>query len=166
MPTYRAELSVSSLDKLLSDVKAYRDKVNAAPAAITLRLAEIGVEAIQQNIAGIKDPDGNDPGTVGMQVNGGTAKVFQEGPQVAFTEFGTGEQGAASPHPKYTEANWLYGSGKKIRLTKNGKRMWHYFDRLKGHWRTTNGIPAQKQVFKAALTMRDSLSAVAKEALR
>jgi hypothetical protein len=166
MPDYSADLSVASLDKLLSDVKAYKAKVDAAPVKIVEGLAEIGAEAIQQNIAGITDPDGNAPGTVGMQVEGNSAKVFEKGPQVAFCEYGTGEQGAANKHPKYAVAGWHYGSGKNIRKMKNGKMMWHYYDRLKGHWRTTNGIPAQKQVLRAAITMRDNIVPVAKEALK
>jgi hypothetical protein len=166
MPTYQADLSVASLDKLLSDVKAYRDKVNAAPAKITEQLAKIGSEAIQQNVAGITDPDGNAPGTVGTQVEGSSAKVFQKGDQISYLEYGTGEQGKASPHPKAVEAGWQYDVGTHIRKMKNGKRMWHYFDRLRGHRRTTNGIPAQKQVLRASLTMRDNIVPAAKEALK
>ena len=166
MPTFRADLSVASLDKLLSDVNAYRDKVKAAPEKITARLAEIGVEEIQQNRYGITDPDGNAPGDVGMEVNGTSAKVFNQGDQVAFLEFGTGEQGEGSPHPMAVKAGWKYGSGPNIRKMKNGKMMWHYFDNIRGHWRTTNGIPAQQQVLRAALTMRDSIVTVAKEALK
>lgn len=166
MPTLQADLSVASIDKLLTDVKNYKAKVEAAPAVITERLAEIGADAIQQNISGITDLDGNAPGKVGAEVDGGSAKVFQQGKQIAFLEFGTGEQGANSPHPKYTVAGWHYGSGPNIRKMKNGKMMWRYFDRLRGHWRITDGIPAQKQVFNAALTMRDSLPEVAKEALK
>lgn len=166
MPTFTADLSVSSLDKLLSDVKDYKAKVETAPDKITEQLAKIGAEAIQQNVAGITDPDGNAPGTVGMQIEGSSAKVFEKGPQIAFLEYGTGEQGAAKKHPKYAAAGWKYGSGKNIRRMKNGKMMWHYFDNLRGHWRTTNGIPAQKQVLRAAITMRDNIVPVAKEALK
>lgn len=166
MPTYAADLSTSSLDKLLSDVTAYRDKVNAAPAKIAARLAEIGADAIQQNIAGITDLDGNAPGTVSVDVKGTQATVSQTGSQVAYLEYGTGEQGAASPNPVAVKAGWHYGSGKNIRHMKNGKMMWRYYDRLHGHYRITNGIPAQKQVFRAALTMRDSITEVAKEALK
>lgn len=166
MPDFTADLSVSSLDKLLSDVKAYRDKVNAAPAKIAEGLAKIGAEAIQQNVAGITDPDGNAPGTVGRLIDGSHGVVFEQGSQIAFLEYGTGEQGAANKHPKYAVAGWHYGSGKNIRKMKNGRMMWHYFDRLRGHWRTTNGIPAQKQVLRASITMRDSIVPVAKEALK
>lgn len=166
MPTFRADLSVSSLDKLLSDVKDYKAKVEAAPARITEQLAKIGAGAITQNIAGITDPDGNAPGTVGMQAEGGSGKVFEQGDQVAYLEYGTGEQGAENKHPKYEVSGWQYGSGKNIRKMKNGKMMWHYYDRLRGHWRTTNGIPAQKQVFRAAITMRDNIVPVAKEVLK
>lgn len=166
MPDFSADLSVSSLDKLLSDVKGYKAKVEAAPDKITEHLAEIGAGAIQQNIAGITDPDGNAPGTVGKEVDGGSAKVFEHGDQIAYLEYGTGEQGAASPHPKAAEAGRRYNVGPRIRKMKNGKMMWHYKDKLRGHWRTTDGIPAQKQVFRAALTMRDNIVPVAKEALK
>lgn len=166
MPTYTADLSVSSLDQLLSDIKAYQSKVNAAPDKITAQLAEIGANAIQQNIAGITDLDGNAPGTVSVDVRGAEATVSQSGDQVAYLEYGTGEQGAANKHPEYKVAGWHYGSGKNIRRMKNGKLMWRYYDKLKGHWRITNGIPAQKQVLRAALTMRDNIVPVAKEALK
>lgn len=166
MPTFQADLSVASLDKLLSNVKDYKAKVEAVPAKITEQLAKIGAEAIQQNVAGITDLDGNAPGTVGTQIDGNSAKVFERGGQVAFLEYGTGEQGAASPHPKAAEAGRKYNVGSHIRKMKNGKMMWHYYDRLRGHWRTTNGIPAQKQVLRAALTMRDNIVPVAKEALK
>lgn len=166
MPDFSADLSVASIDKLLSDVKAYRDKVNAAPEKITARLAEIGAQAVNDNIAGITDLDGNAPGTVSTSVSGSHATVSQSGDQIAFLEYGTGEQGADSKHPEYKAAGWHYGSGKNIRRMKNGKLMWRYYDRLRGHYRITNGIPAQKQVFRAALTMRDNIVPVAKEALK
>lgn len=166
MPTFKADLSVDSLDKMLSDVKDYKAKLEAVPAKITERLAEIGAEAIQQNISGITDPDGNAPGTVGMQAEGGSGKVFEQGDQIAYLEYGTGEQGAAASHPMAVKAGWNYGSGKNIRRMKNGKMMWHYFDNLHGHWRTTNGISAQKQVLRAAITMRDNIVPVAKEAFK
>ncbi|HEX3038153.1 MAG TPA: hypothetical protein VHO94_04070 [Oscillospiraceae bacterium] len=166
MPNFSADLSVSSLDKLLSDVKGYRDKVNAAPAKITEQLAEIGAEAIQQNIAGITDLDGNAPGVVSKSASGSTATVSQTGSQIAYLEYGTGAQGATAPHPQASQVGWQYGSGKNIRQMKNGKAMWRYYDKLKGHYRITDGLPAQKQVFRAALTMRDSIAEVAKEALK
>jgi len=166
MPTYTADLSVSSLDQLLSNIKAYQSKVNAASDKITAQLAEIGANAIQQNIAGITDLDGNAPGTVSVDVRGAEATISQSGDQVAYLEYGTGEQGAANKHPEYKVAGWHYGSGKNIRRMKNGKLMWRYYDKLKGHWRITNGIPAQKQVLRAALTMRDNIIPVAKEALK
>lgn len=166
MPTFQADLSISSLDKLLSNVKSYRDKVNAAPEKITARLAEIGAQAINENISGITDLDGNAPGTVSTSVSGSHATVSQSGDQIAYLEYGTGEQGTDSKHPEYKAAGWHYGSGKNIRRMKNGKLMWHYYDKLKWHCRITNGIPAQKQVFKAALTMRDNIVPIAKEVLK
>lgn len=166
MPDFSADLSVSSLEKLLSDVKSYRDKINAAPEKITARLAEIGAQAINDNIAGITDPDGNALGTVSVEINDTHAIVSHTGEQVAYLEYGTGSKGAAAPHEKSGEANWQYNSGERIKRMKNGKLMWRYYDKLKGHYRITNGLSAQRQTLLAAIKMRDSISKVAKEALK
>lgn len=166
MPDFSADLSVSSLDQLLSNLKAYKKKVDEAPEKITARLAEIGEQAINANIAGITDLDGNAPGTVSVDIDGAHAMVSQVGEQIAYLEFGTGTQGANSPHPLAGDAGWQYNSGEHIRPTKNGKMMWRYYDNLKDHWRITDGIPAQRQVLEAALLMRDSIPTVAGEVLK
>lgn len=166
MPNFSADLSVSSLDQLLSDLKAYKKKVDEAPEKITARLAEIGEQAINANIAGITDLDGNAPGIVSVDIDGAHSVVSQAGEQIAYLEFGTGAQGANSPHPLAGDAGWQYNSGEHIRPTKNGKMMWRYYDRLKDHWRITDGIPAQRQVLEAALLMRDSIPTVAREVLK
>jgi len=166
MPMFTADLSVASLDQLLSNVKAYQKKIDEAPEKISVRLAEIGAASISENLSGITDTDGNVPGTVGIALSGSKATVYQQGDQIAYIEFGTGAQDAASRHPQAGEVGWNYDSGTKIHTMKNGKRMWRYWDKLKGHWRITSGLPAQKQVYRAALKMRDSIPTVAKEALK
>jgi len=166
MPTYRADLSVSSLDELLRNVKSYQAKVNAAPERIVSELARIATNSISETISGITDSDGNATGSVGSNISGNTAMVFNEGDQVGYIEFGTGVTGAAEPHPQARKSGWSYDKGSKIFTTKSGKRMWRYYDTLKGHWRITSGLPAQKQVYKAALKMRDNIVQVAKEALK
>lgn len=166
MPELKAELSVSSLDNLLSDLNSYKEKLEMAPQKIEADIAEIGASSIEDTLSNITDQDGNSAGTVGIEETENGIKVFNQGKQIAFLEYGTGEKGVKNSHPYSGKANWKYNSGTKIRHTKNGKRMWKYWDRLRGHWRITNGIPAQMQVYNAALKMREEIPHAAKEALK
>lgn len=166
MPDFKADLSVSSLDQLLSDLKDYKKKVDAAPNKIAESLAQVGAESIQETLSEITNQDGNALGEVGIAETETGLRVYNEGSQIAFLEYGTGEQGAADSHPLAGKAGWKYGSGPKIRKMKNGKRMWRYWDHLRGHWRITNGIPAQMQVFTAAQKMRDRLVEIARGVLK
>lgn len=162
IPTYKANFSVSSLDALLNDLKAYQKKVEEAPHIIVEALADYGKEQIAQGIGSIRDKDGNYLATVGSYTfdNGGVA--YMEGEQAAYLEYGTGIKGQASPHPKAKEAGWQYNSGKTIKRTGD----WSYWDPVKGQYVHTKGIPAQMPVLKAANAIRKKEIEAAKEALK
>ena len=162
MPTYRADLSVSSLDDLLHDLTAYKQKLQAAPAKIVSELTQIGREEIQNNINSITDVDGNYLATAGEFTFGDTGFAYMEGEQAPFLEYGTGVQGQSSPHPQASKAGWNYNSGKTI----HAKGKWAYWDPVRHQHVWTNGIPAQMPVLRAALTMRRRLREVAKGALK
>lgn len=166
MPKFTANLSVESLDRLIVNVNDYRQKVENAPQKIASELAQIGTDEINSVLTRITDTDGNAIGSVGQTVLGNTATVWNAGEQVAYIEYGTGAVGKSQPHPTAGDIDWQYDVGKKIRATKSGKRMWRYWDNLKGHWRITDGLAAQMQAFKAAQKMRSNITRVAKEALR
>lgn len=166
MPTYQANLSVSSLDALLNDLKAYQKKVEDAPGKICDALLDTGKEVVEQVVDGIQDPIGNAPGIVTADrkyaAGEATAALNYIGSQVAFIEYGVGVKGAEHPHPVADEANWHYNSGKHIRLT----NYWRYYDRLKGKYRVTQGMPARMPVLRASLGMRLKIAQAAKEALK
>lgn len=153
-----AELSVSSLKNLLKELSAYREKIRQAPKKLNALLMDTGEESINRTVSGIRDPIGNRPGKVSKEeetshgLSSGT--LSYSGPQVAYIEYGVGIEGKSSPHPKSGEADWKYASGKKIRLS----GYWSYYDRMKGKWRSTKGIPAQMPVLKAAEAMRSQLA--------
>lgn len=163
MPVYQASLSVSSLDALLDELKAYRKKVEDAPAKLCDALLETGKDVIEQVVDGILDPIGNAPGivTADRRYSAGEAeaKLNYIGSQVAFVEYGVGVKGEQSPHPVADEANWHYN----IRQT----NFWTYRDRLKGgKYRATQGMPARMPVLRASLGMRLKIVQAAKEALK
>ena len=59
MPKLTARLSTESLDALLESLKAYKKKIEEAPAKLVSELADYGEQQIQRNIDGIADKDGN-----------------------------------------------------------------------------------------------------------
>lgn len=165
MPTYKSDLSVSGLEKLLADVRAYQHKVEEAPAKIVQSLAKMGEQEIDRNIDGIEDKDGNVLATAGSYSFGNTGFAFMRGEQAAYLEYGTGYKGKFSPHPNAQEAGWEYGVGSTIMRTSEGKMMWRYRGSGAGQWKFTEGIPAQLPVLRAAQKIRSKIPDVAKEAL-
>jgi len=165
MPTLKAGLSSGSIGELLKQVEQFKKKVEAAPEKIVSSLIATGEEEMQDVLNFIKDGNGNDIGFVGSEQGGGHGVVYNRGDQVAYLEFGTGPAGASSPHPDADEHDWNYSSGDKIRRMKNGKLMWTYYDKLRGHYRITEGLPAQMQTYMAAKRMRRELEEKAREAL-
>lgn len=162
MPALKANLSVSSLDTLLDNLKAYQQKVEAAPRKIVQGLTDYGKDQIQQNISAIRDKDGNYLATAGSYVFGDGGVAYMEGEQAAFLEYGTGTRGQSSPHPQADEAGWQYNKGPTISSTGD----WSYWDPVKGQYVHTKGIPAQMPVFKAANAIREKEVEAAKEALK
>lgn len=166
MPTFKAELSVSSIDALIRDVETYKSKLEATPQKITNSLVNIGVAEIEKNIHDVRDKSGNELAVAASMFFGDTGFACMQGEQAAYLEFGTGEVGASSPHPQADASGWQYASGTRIIPTRSGKRMWKY--RLRGteRWTYTAGIPAGMVVLNASLTVRANLIPKAKEALK
>lgn len=166
MPTYKADLSVSSLKRLLANVREYQKKVEEAPQKLVRSLAEYGEREIDRNIDGITDKDGNVLATAGRYAFDDTGFAYMEGEQSAYLEFGTGFKGKLSPHPGASDAGWEYGVGPTIRETSSGKKMWRYRLSGTGQYRFTEGIPAQMPVLNATNSIRKRIPSAAKEALK
>lgn len=164
MPTFKADLSTSSLDVLLKDLVEYQEKVVTLPERLTSELAQTAATSISENLTGITDLDGNAPGTIEIKQNGTSATVSNVGDQIAYLEYGTGAY--ADPHPQAGQVGWTYGEGERIFTTKSGRRMWHYWDDMRGHWRTTAGQQPNMQVFKAALKTRQEIVPTAKRLMK
>lgn len=166
MPKINLNLSSSSIDKAIKQIKQYQDKVKNAAETIEMRLAEEAVKDINNTLSGITDTDGNAIGETGYEKVGDKIIVYNRGPQVAFICYGTGAAGKSSPHPQAGQSGWAYDIGKKIKVSKSGKRQWRYYDKIKGHWRVTSGMPAQMQVLKAAMKIRKMAREIAKEVMQ
>lgn len=161
---FKADLSAQSLEKLLTELRKYREKVQALESRLPKELALYAAGQIATNLTGITDFDGNDPGEIGIETSGNVATAFNEGEQIAFLEFGTGCY--AAPHPDAGQLGWQYGVGSKIFTTKSGRKMWRYYDRLRGHYRITAGNQPQMQVFRAALAARAQVISAARRLMK
>lgn len=106
-------------------------------------------------------------------------RIYAEGKEVAFEEFGTGKVGEQSNYPKellpkqkitFMLANhqqvtngWEYYYIPKPNITKkqyNGEYGWFYKKQF------TKGIPAGKQVYTTAIYLKNNLSNIAKKTIR
>lgn len=166
MPVYKAELSVESLDALIENVRAYQRKAEAAPQRLLDSLVTSGAAELEQNIHTIQDKDGNDLATVGSAAFGNNAVLYMHGEQAAYLEYGTGEVGAASPHPQAAKAGWNYASGTKIQPTKDGRKMWRYRQKGTDKWKYTQGIPAGRVVLRTGISLRNAVANIAGEVLK
>lgn len=166
MPVYKAELSVESLSTLIENVRAYQRKAEAAPGILLDSLVTSGAAELEQNIHGIQDKDGNDLATVGSAAFGNNAVIYMHGEQAAYLEYGTGEVGAASPHPQAAKAGWNYASGTKIQTTKDGRKMWRYRQKGTDNWKYTQGIPAGRVVLRTGISLRNAVANIAGEVLK
>lgn len=70
-------------------------------------------------------------------------RIVIEGPQVIYDEFGTGTEGANSPHPDKEKYNLEpYNSGFYIKTDKNGNKYWTYYSDDIDRYVTSHGVPA------------------------
>lgn len=164
MHTINLKLSDKSINELINKLKVFNDTLEDLDNDIVNELCEIGQSKIKEHYANTKYKDGNNKYTIEKQVVGNKGKVFARGTQVLYNEFGTGEEGLASPHPLKGNFSGLkpYNSGRRIRLNKdefsnatmNGigvnEKFWTYKNDM-GFIVYTQGIPAGLQVYNTYL---------------
>ena len=155
----RLKASLDDLDTLLSELEAYRAKVEAAGLEIVHRLADIGMEAAVREATVM---DAYDSGELvnGIRVEktrlGG--KVVSTAPHSAFVEFGTGIRGKNNPYPLPGLAGWRYD------VNEHGEAGWFYYK--EGAWHWTAGLPSRPYMYNAAKEVRKRLLKTAKEVMK
>lgn len=85
-------------------------------------------------------------------------RIVQEGENVLYVEFGTGEKGEKNPRPNGIGYGWEYGVGKHIFTTVDGRRGWFYpTDETYTSFKFTQGQPANMQMYKTARWLEKKL---------
>ena len=166
MPVYNVPLSVAGIDEVIRELESFQRKLNDAETRIVQSLADDAEASMRERLASVTDPDGNVDASVGSIGSGNEAYVYLTGEQAAFLEFGTGVVGQNSPHTMAGQVGWNYNVGSHIRVFKNGRVGWVYFDRSRRHYRVTSGIEPQNIVLGAASTTKSMIARRVREALR
>lgn len=174
MKKINLQLSTQGIDNLIKRLEKLEKNLNQSSQKIIEELSDLGLQEIQKNYASTPYRDGNDD--VGFFNSGNEKKrtIGAVGTQVLYNEFGTGTEGANSPHPQKGDFGLnAYNSGRTIRPNNNenssasrlgipnGGMYWTYMDgNVKKY---TQGIPAGKQVYLAAKKIQKDKNKVIKK---
>jgi len=167
-------LSSNDIKETIKKLKEFQKNISEADKEIVEQLADIGLQKIQDNynITGYKD--GNEDTGFFKTGSDKVKRIGVTGTQVLYNEFGTGTIGSQNPHPEKSGYGLnSYNSGRTIR--KNGKSesnatqngipegelYWTYMKNGQKHY--TQGIPAGKQVYDAANSLKEEKTRISKK---
>lgn len=170
--TIRIKLGTKELRELKSQISNWRSKLAKTEENIVGDLSNLALEEMQKNY---ENYDYKAESGMDFQITGTNTekKVSMIGTQAIYTEFGTGTVGGMNSHPKKQNFNLKqYNSGETIRVaTKSvaenhgipeGTLYWTYTNES-GETIYTQGIPAGKQVYDAAKTVRKQAREIAQK---
>lgn len=157
-------LSPAGIKDAIETLGFLKSNINLASQEIVKQLVEVGKE--QANLTnGTAISSGREKSIViGWTTENKTkGYVALTGPNAVYDEFGTGEEGLASPHPMKNSASRElnpYNSGPMVRklIDENGRHYWIYTPNanIPNYDKNgkTYGIPAGKQIYNAAKEVR------------
>ena len=156
----KMDLSVSSIDNAIKELKAFRDSIDRKKDKLLEELASIGVkEASVRFTSAIYDGVNDSSVTLETIANGYCIKA--EGKAVAFIEFGAGvyhNPGEPYPNPR---PNGIVGIGEYGKGL--GKRQAWGFKDESGELVITHGNPAAMPMWYASEEMRSKIRKIAQE---
>lgn len=157
-------LSSSSVNEVISKLQLLKQELNQSNNGVVEDLSNLAKEQIENNYAASPYTDGNDDVEVFKVKTDKGIKVGAKGSQVLYREFGTGTEGLNSPHPMKNEFSLnAYNTGRKIKVnSKNGELYWIYKDKS-GKPVYTQGIPAGKEVYNAAVILKGKKYSIIKK---
>lgn len=170
----KTDLSNTGINQMINSLEKLKANLEKADEEIVKQLSDLCLNEIQKNYASTGFKDGNDDVYFFEK---GTSKrkiVGVAGTQVLYNEFGTGTEGARSPHPEKNKYGLNpYNSGPKIKVNKSDTSTASQFGIGKGelYWIYdkngiavyTQGIPAGKQVYNARKTLQKKKKEITKK---
>lgn len=173
MPKFKADLSVSGIEKLKKEIINYRD--NTLQQKVNLlaeRLADKGVDIARANVSKL---DAIFTGELlssiqKRQVSSGKSTaifcVVTDSDHAAFVEFGTGQMGQEMPYPYPLPegVTWDYNTGKTIFEVSPGQYGWFY--QRDGQWYFTQGMPSRPFMYETTMELYETVVQTAREVFK
>lgn len=170
-------LSTAGIKDAIKRLEFFKDNIKIANEEIVSNLVDIGYDTASQ-INATAPQSGVEKSQVvkGITENRTKGYVALTGPSAVYDEFGTGEEGAANPHPmKNNTSRPLnpYNSGPYVstHINSQGRHYWfyspmagknEYYDAKTGY---SEGIPSGKQIYNATKEVRARKDDVIKKQL-
>lgn len=155
MKRITVELSPSSCQKAIEELKRYEREIRPKLDEVCRRLAEIGREEAVSIVDGIRLSDGNSVERVDVAKIDNGYKLVMEGKDVYFIEFGAGD-GVSAHYDTSVPVAWGSWSAEHSQmLFKYG--FW-YYDKVR-----YTGTPAYMPMYYAEKKMREEMPRVVKE---
>lgn len=157
-------LSPSSIEKLITELRTYKNSLEQKTKLFCERLAEIGVETAKATVYSL---DAVFTGELfrsihSEQRSSGSTVIFAvvaDSEHAVYVEMGTGFVGAESPYPGELPA--VYAQGKTIQQLSDGRYGWFY--QRDDKWYFTEGMPSRPFMYFASLEMQKNIVKIAKE---
>lgn len=149
MPDVTIPLGTKNLNKLIRQLKKVQRGFENFNDTGGDKWADEVASYARQNIASIRDPDGNfeglGPENIVVLAPNDIYHILWRGRQIAYLEFGTGALGAAGAYP--------IPAGVEYRPDPN-KHIWTYFDMALGDYTISRSLAPQAPMFRAATRAR------------
>ncbi len=171
---FKADLSVSGIEKLKRELINYRDNTLKQKAVLLAKtLAEQGVVIAKANVSTLDAIFTGDLLNSIHTENGGITRdtaifyVVADSEHAIFVEFGTGQMGEEEPYPYPLPSgvDWQYKSGKTIFEVSPGQYGWFYPGN-DGKWYFTQGMPSRPFMFNTSIELQELVVKTAKEIFR
>ncbi|MBR1750440.1 MAG: HK97 gp10 family phage protein [Ruminococcus sp.] len=164
---FKTGLSVSGINKVITELTAYRDDLERRSREIVKRLTDEGTVILRAEVVRLSIPDtgyllSRCAGIYDAGANIGT--VFCECDYAVFVEFGTGVKGQSSAYPgeAMARAAYHYMGGTTYVILADGRIGW-YYPADDGTWKFTEGMPSRPFMYNTAKQIRDMAVSAARE---
>lgn len=105
MVTFEAELSQSSIEALIKDLKKYQKDLDNSLYAINEEIANRAYELLMVYTPKLT---GELRESIQKEVTSEFARIYTDNDHALFAEFGTGVVGKGKPHPAAADNSWVY----------------------------------------------------------
>lgn len=157
-------LSVSSIQNAIKEIRQYQSDLNRKCEELAHRLADEGVIIAKMEIMSfpavctgeLLESISDKPGAV--ITNGSQWVIYTGCPWAKYVEFGTGIVGQNNPHPEPGLANWKYD------INQHGEAGWFYFK--DGEWHWTKGMPSRPFMYETRMELATKVAKIARDVFK